>query len=68
MRRASVGVTRPNSSTNKTRRICPARPWSRRGRCRRRARAYYHPNYYGAFDLDPDGHNIETVCHEPAGG
>jgi hypothetical protein len=38
------------------------------GRCRRRARAYYHPNYYGAFDLDPDGHNIETVCHEPAGG
>ncbi|HEY2835159.1 MAG TPA: VOC family protein [Rhizomicrobium sp.] len=28
-------------------------------------RAYYHPNYYGAFVLDPDGHNIEAVCHEP---
>lgn len=27
---------------------------------------YYHPNYYGAFVLDPDGHNIEAVCHEPA--
>jgi catechol 2,3-dioxygenase-like lactoylglutathione lyase family enzyme len=29
-------------------------------------RPYYHPNYYGAFVLDPDGHNIEAVCHEPA--
>jgi catechol 2,3-dioxygenase-like lactoylglutathione lyase family enzyme len=26
-------------------------------------RARYHPNYYGAFVLDPDGHNIEAVCH-----
>ena len=29
-------------------------------------RAHYHPNYYGAFVLDPDGHNIEAVCHHPA--
>ena len=29
-------------------------------------RAHYHPNYYGAYILDPDGHNIEAVCHEPA--
>jgi catechol 2,3-dioxygenase-like lactoylglutathione lyase family enzyme len=29
-------------------------------------RAHYHPNYYGAFVLDPDGHNIEAVCHIPA--
>ena len=28
-------------------------------------RLHYHPNYYGAFILDPDGHNIEVVCHEP---
>jgi hypothetical protein len=28
-------------------------------------RAHYHPNYYGAFILDPDGHNIEAVCHKP---
>ncbi len=27
-------------------------------------RAHYHPDYYGAFVLDPDGHNIEAVCHE----
>jgi len=27
---------------------------------------HYHPHYYGAFVLDPDGHNIEAVCHEPA--
>ena len=27
-------------------------------------REHYHPNYYGAFVLDPDGHNIETVCHQ----
>ena len=26
-------------------------------------RAHYHPNYYGAFVLDPDGHNIEAVYH-----
>ncbi|RYF14457.1 MAG: VOC family protein [Comamonadaceae bacterium] len=29
-------------------------------------RPHYHPNYYGAFVLDPDGHNIEAVCHAPA--
>ena len=28
-------------------------------------RPHYHPNYYGAVVLDPDGHNIEAVCHEP---
>ncbi len=26
-------------------------------------REIYHPNYYGAFVLDPDGNNIEVVCH-----
>ncbi len=26
-------------------------------------RPHYHPNYYGAYVLDPDGHNIEAVCH-----
>ena len=25
----------------------------------------YHPNYYGAFFFDPDGHNVEAVCHRP---
>jgi catechol 2,3-dioxygenase-like lactoylglutathione lyase family enzyme len=29
-------------------------------------RPNYHPNYYGAFVLDPDGHNIEAVCRHPA--
>lgn len=28
-------------------------------------RAHYHPNYYGAFVRDPDGHNVEAVCHTP---
>src|ERR1700729_2003344 len=28
-------------------------------------RAVYHPDYYGAFVLDPDGNNIEAVCHLP---
>lgn len=28
-------------------------------------RPQYHPNYYGAFVLDPDGNNIEAVCHRP---
>lgn len=26
-------------------------------------REHYHPNYFGAFVIDPDGHNIEAVCH-----
>src|SRR5205085_6218535 len=30
-------------------------------------RAVYHPGYYGAFVLDPDGHNIEVVNHNRAG-
>jgi len=29
-------------------------------------RAIYHPNYYGAFVFDPDGNNVEAVCHAPA--
>jgi catechol 2,3-dioxygenase-like lactoylglutathione lyase family enzyme len=29
-------------------------------------RPHYHKDYYGAFVLDPDGHNIEAVCHKPA--
>ncbi len=28
-------------------------------------REHYHPHYYGAFVIDPDGHNIEAVCHNP---
>ncbi|HKW81913.1 MAG TPA: VOC family protein [Casimicrobiaceae bacterium] len=26
-------------------------------------RPHYHSNYYAAFVLDPDGHNVEAVCH-----
>jgi catechol 2,3-dioxygenase-like lactoylglutathione lyase family enzyme len=28
-------------------------------------RPHYHPNYYGAFVYDPDGINVEAVCHAP---
>ena len=28
-------------------------------------RPEYHPSYYGAFVFDPDGNNIEAVCHGP---
>jgi hypothetical protein len=28
-------------------------------------RPQYHPHYYGAFVIDPDGHNIEAMCHMP---
>lgn len=27
-------------------------------------RPHYHENYYGGFVRDPDGHNVEAVCHE----
>jgi catechol 2,3-dioxygenase-like lactoylglutathione lyase family enzyme len=26
-------------------------------------RPHYHANYYGAFVIDPEGHNLEAVCH-----
>jgi catechol 2,3-dioxygenase-like lactoylglutathione lyase family enzyme len=26
-------------------------------------RPIYHPDYYGAYVLDPDGNNVEVVCH-----
>ena len=29
-------------------------------------RPHYHPNYYGAFVIDPNGVNLEAVCHAPA--
>lgn len=28
-------------------------------------REHYHPNYYAAFVIGPDGHNLEAVCHHP---
>jgi len=31
-------------------------------------RPHYHATYYGAFVLDPDGHNIEAVCHKEDAG
>jgi catechol 2,3-dioxygenase-like lactoylglutathione lyase family enzyme len=30
-------------------------------------RPHYHPTYYGAFVHDPDGNNVEAVCHNPTG-
>jgi hypothetical protein len=29
-------------------------------------RPRYHPNYYGGYVIDLDGHNLEAVCHAPA--
>jgi len=28
-------------------------------------RPHYHSNYFAAFVIGPDGHNVEVVCHEP---
>jgi catechol 2,3-dioxygenase-like lactoylglutathione lyase family enzyme len=28
-------------------------------------RPEYHPTYYGAFVIDPDGNNLEACCHQP---
>ncbi len=33
-----------------------------------RLRPEYHPHYYAAFLLDPDGNRIEAVCHRPPAG
>jgi len=40
----------------RARRRPPGQGWSG-------GRAVYHPGYYGAFVLDPDGHNVEVVNH-----
>ena len=37
----------------------------RAGRSKPGLRPHYHPDYYGAFISDPDGNNIEAVCHKP---
>lgn len=29
-------------------------------------RPHYHANYYAAFVIGPDGHNLEAVCHAPS--
>jgi hypothetical protein len=44
----------------------PSPPAARTRACRDHAR--YHENYYGAFVFNPDGHNIEAVCHAPLEG
>ena len=31
-------------------------------------RPIYHPHYYGGFLIDPDGNNVEAVCHAPVAG
>jgi hypothetical protein len=38
---------------------------SRRSTTRPGLRPNYHANYFAAFVIGPDGHNIEVVCHEP---
>lgn len=30
-------------------------------------RPHYHADYYAAFVIGPDGHNVEAVCHKPQG-
>jgi len=30
-------------------------------------RTDYHPHYYAAFVIDPEGNNVEVVCHDPPG-
>jgi len=30
-------------------------------------RTEYHPHYFGALVIDPEGHNVEAVCHRPQG-
>ena len=66
---------RPASTSPSPPRAAPPSTRSTRRRWRRadattgrRARRALSPHYYGAFVLDPDGHNIEAVCHYPPGG
>ena len=52
----------------RSRRRVPQRGARRRRRTTTAAPAcgpQYHPHYYGAFVLDPDGNNAEAVCHTP---
>ena len=51
----------PRSIASSRRRLPPAASTT----ARRASARITIPNYYGAFVLDPDGHNIEAVCHAP---
>jgi hypothetical protein len=42
----------------------PLTTWVRRPEGCGGLRPQCHPNYYGAFIIDPDGNNVEAVCHQ----
>ena len=58
-------VPRAAAARRSARSTTPRSPPAARTTARRACGAHYHEHYYGAFVLDPDGHNIEAVCHEP---
>ena len=65
--RTAPGRTSRSAATTGRRSMPSTRPRSRPGApttARAGIREHYHPNYYGAFVLDPDGNNIEAVCHK----
>ena len=63
------GPSTSRSARRTAQRSMPStRPRSRRAgptTALRAPRPQYHENYYGAFVLDPDGNNLEAVCHRP---
>ena len=64
---AHVAFARPHTEDG---RCLPRRPRIAAGGTDNGApgpRPIYHPGYYGAFVLDPDGNNVEAVCHRAAG-
>jgi len=52
--RAAVGAFQAAAAARDAEVLHEARVWPE-----------YHPNYYGAFVRDPDGNNVEAVCHRP---
>ena len=66
-RRTTSTSPSPRAAAPRSMRSMPRRlPPAARTMAGRGCGPNYHPNYYGAFVFDPDGNNIEAVCHDPA--
>ncbi len=63
--RASTSPSRRRIASTSTRSTAPALDAGGDDNGGPGMRPQYHPHYYGAFVLDPDGNNAEAVCHTP---
>ena len=67
-REVHVAFTAPDAERGPAPSTRPRSSWARRSLHEPRLWPEYHERYYGAFVRDPDGNNVEAVCHTGDGG